>query len=94
MTTGPPEQPNDAAPRLDLPYPCDWRYRIIGTDATKLRAAAESIAGNSEYEIHDGNTSRNARYLSIELAMTVRDEDHRLRVFAELAAHDDVRFVL
>ncbi|MCP4007432.1 MAG: DUF493 domain-containing protein [bacterium] len=94
MTTGRSKQPNDIAPRLDLTYPCDWRYRIIGADATKLRAAVEAIAGDAEYEIHDGNSSRAGSYVSVELAVTVRDEDHRLRLFAELAAHDDVKFVL
>ncbi|NNM27699.1 MAG: DUF493 domain-containing protein, partial [Phycisphaerales bacterium] len=47
-----------------------------------------------EHDIHAGNTSRAGRYVSLELAVTVRDEDHRLRLFAELAAHDDVKFVL
>lgn len=94
MTDEPSSQPGDHAPRPDLSYPCEWCYRVIGADVARVRAAIEAIAGDAAHEIHDGNTSRAGRYVSLELAMTVRDDDHRLAVFAQLAEHDDVKFVL
>jgi putative lipoic acid-binding regulatory protein len=86
--------PPDDSSRLDLTYPCEWRYRVIGADAATLRAAIEEIAADAEHEVREGNISRSGSYVSLELVMTVRDEDHRLGVLAKLAAHDDVRFVL
>ena len=94
MTDDAPRPASDPAPRLDLEYPCAWQYRVIGPDATRLRAALESVAGDEPHEIREGNSSRSGRYVSLELAITVRDEAHRLGLLAALNEHDDVKFVL
>jgi putative lipoic acid-binding regulatory protein len=94
MTHDRPEQPSDPGPRLELSFPCEWRYRVIGADAARLRAAMTAIAGDAAHEIRDGNTSSTQKYVSLELVMTVRDDEHRLDVFARLAEHEDVKFVL
>lgn len=89
-----PPEPSGEGEQLDLDYPCEWRYRVIGMDAERVRLAILAVAGDREHSIHAGNTSSGGRYVSLELVMIVDDEAHRHAVFARLAEHADVRFVL
>ncbi|MBI5432777.1 MAG: DUF493 domain-containing protein [Planctomycetes bacterium] len=78
----------------EIVYPCRWSYRIIGADELRLRAAAAAIAGEAEHTLVPGLESSGGKYRSLQLDVLVRDEEHRLSVFAALGKHPDVRFVL
>jgi hypothetical protein len=78
----------------EITYPCPWSYRIIGSDEGALRRAVVDILGDVEYTLEPANRSSGGSYCSLELEVVVRDEAHRLRVFAEIARHPEVRFVL
>ncbi|HJL17302.1 MAG TPA: DUF493 domain-containing protein [Sandaracinaceae bacterium LLY-WYZ-13_1] len=80
-------------PRID--YPCPWEFRIIGADATAMRAAVREVLGEGErYELSPGKTSPKGRWCSLSLEMRVLNEPHRDEVHRLLREHPDVRMVL
>ena len=78
----------------EIEYPCRWSYRIIGADETRLRAAAALVVGDAEHTLVLALQSSGGKYRSMQLDVLVRDDAHRLAVFAELGKHPDVRFVI
>lgn len=84
----------DDGRRPEIDYPCTWSYRIIGADELRLREAAIGIAGTAEYTLTLALESSGGKYRSLQLEVLVRDEEHRLGLFAALRNHPDVRFVL
>jgi putative lipoic acid-binding regulatory protein len=78
-------------PQID--YPCTWAYRIIGLDELRMRSAVREIVGESEHSLTFGLESARGKYRSLQLELVVADEAERLRIFAALRSHPDVRFV-
>jgi hypothetical protein len=76
-------------------YPCEWEYRIIGADADAMRAAVEEILGERErYTLEEARRSREGRWLSMSLKLTVVNEAHRYELHRVLREHPAVRMVL
>ena len=80
--------------RLELSYPCSWCYKIIGRDEVLMRSAVAEIVGDAQHTLRFSNTSRTGKYKSLELELTVRDEEHRLGTFEALKNHSAVEFLL
>jgi putative lipoic acid-binding regulatory protein len=78
----------------DITYPCRWSYRIIGWDELRLRAVVAELVGSDEHTLLLARESSSGKYRTLQLELTVRDEQHRTWVFERLARHPDVRFVL
>ncbi len=79
---------------LDISYPCKWGYRIICTDETAVRAAVAGIVGEVGHSLIKSHTSKTGKYCSLQLELTVRDEEHRLEILRELQEVAEVKYVL
>lgn len=77
-----------------LEYPRLWEYRVIGQSAERLREIIAQVLGEQEHTIEPGNTSRGGKYVSLNVAVTVRDEAHRNEIFQGLRGHAEVKLVL
>lgn len=80
--------------RPEIAYPCTWTYRIIGWDEPRLRAAVAEVLGSHEYTLLLARESSAGKYRTLQLELVVRDDEHRTSIFARIARHPDVRFVL
>ncbi|MCY3004115.1 MAG: DUF493 domain-containing protein [Planctomycetota bacterium] len=80
--------------RPEIDYPCLWTYRIIGWDEPRIRAAVAELIGELEYKLVLARESSTGKYRTLQLEITVRDEEHRHSLFARIAKHPDVRFVI
>jgi uncharacterized protein len=78
----------------ELEYPCAWEYKVIGADQFAIRQAVAEIMGELEYEVSLSHFSRNGKYCSLLVALTVADEQQRTSLFAALKAHDAILMVL
>ncbi|HMA86892.1 MAG TPA: DUF493 domain-containing protein [Desulfosalsimonadaceae bacterium] len=78
----------------NIKYPCQWSYRIIGKEERLLREAAVSVTGDRPYTLRKSNTSSGGKYVSLNLTVTVLDENERLQIFGELKKCRAVRMVL
>jgi putative lipoic acid-binding regulatory protein len=85
-------QPLEGRPALN--YPCSWTYRIVCTDEPALRALIAELVAGEPHTLASLGGSPSGRYARVELVLTVRDEEHRNRVFVALSRAPMVRFVL
>jgi len=80
--------------KLELKYPCEWMYKIIGTDAGKLRIAANLVIKSEMISISESRESSKGKYVSLNVKTIVNSEDERKRYFTELGLHEDIKLVL
>ena len=76
-----------------IDYPCEWIYKVIGSDKESVHNAIASIIQDSEYLINDSNTSKTGKYLSFNVAVMVGDEAYRNKIYQAFKVHDDIKFV-
>ena len=86
-------QKNDMC-KAKLDYPCQWLYKVIGTDHEQLRQAIREIITNIPCEINLSNSSSSGKYLCLNLEITVQSEEERNSIYLNLKAHPQVKIVL
>jgi len=82
----------DQKPHLE--YPCLWVYKVIGTDEDEMKSAICGIIRDRQYLISLSRRSETARYISLNVELTVESESHRTALYEELKAHRAIRLVL
>lgn len=80
--------------KLEIEYPCDWTFKIIGQDEELLRKAAMSSLQSRIYIINKSNASSGGKYISLNLVVTVKDEIDRNEIFNGLQNDSAVKLVL
>lgn len=78
----------------ELKYPCEWDYRIIGTDESSIRHEIIAYLGDSGYSLNYSNTSSKGKYISLNLKTRVLDQGDRDRLFNALKQISGVKMVL
>ena len=78
----------------EILYPCPWTYQLIVQDEELVRPLVAELAGSDAHTLELSRESTGGKYHSLRFVLTVRDEEHRLRVFEALRSHPGVRFVL
>lgn len=79
-------------PKID--YPCDWHYKVIGTNAAEMIKAIELAVDGMDYKISSSNVSSKGNYFSLNLKVFVTSEDIRDTIFAKLKESEYVKMVL
>jgi putative lipoic acid-binding regulatory protein len=80
--------------KLEIGYPCEWIYKIIGSDISRMKAAAQSIICGKEFTIDVSRGSSKGNYVCLNLKMTVGSEQERTSIFSALGNHTDIKLVL
>lgn len=75
-------------------YPCNWDYKIIGSDVGEMISAIETIVEGLEYKISSSNVSSNGNYFSLNLTVFVTSEILRDIIFSKLSANKFIKMVL
>jgi putative lipoic acid-binding regulatory protein len=83
---------NNKRPSID--YPCDWDYKIIGSDAEKILEAINEAIEGTEYDVRPSNISNSGKYCSLNLKVRVVTEEERDFIFSKLSNHKDVIMVI
>jgi putative lipoic acid-binding regulatory protein len=78
----------------NIEYPCDWHYKIIGTNVDEMIKAIEFITEGMDYKLSSSNVSSKGNYFSINLKVLVPSEVIRDIVFAKLKANKFVKIVI
>ncbi|MCD6585083.1 MAG: DUF493 domain-containing protein [Desulfobacteraceae bacterium] len=65
-------------------YPCQWSYRIIGTEEEVIRSAVKEYMKEAEFQLSASNTSRSGKYISLNLEIIVLNEDARNKIYLDL----------
>ncbi len=79
--------------KASIDYPCEWAYKVIGSDKESVHNAVASVIQDSEYLINDSNTSKTGKYLSFNVTVIVNDEAFRNMIYQAFKEHADIKFV-
>ncbi len=77
-----------------IDYPCEWIYKVIGSDIDKILLAIEDAASGLNYKVSTSNISKNGKYFSLNFSLEVPNEIVRNIIFEKLDKNPDIKFVL
>lgn len=80
--------------KLHLDYPCTWIYKIIGMDQDEMKNAVHEIIRDRACKISLSRQSETAKYISLNVELTVESESHRTDLYEALKAHRAFKLVL
>jgi len=80
--------------KVQIEYPCQWLYKVIGADLDKLHQILLAIASNDSCNISFSNSSSTGKFHCLNLEMTVRSEEERNSIYMELKSHPEVKIVM
>jgi putative lipoic acid-binding regulatory protein len=83
---------NSKKPNIE--YPCDWDYKVIGTDVDEMIKAIELITKGMDYKISPSNVRSRGNYFSLNLTVFVTSEIIRDIIFVKLESNEFVKMVL
>jgi len=78
----------------DIDYPCQWGYKVIGTDEAVLRSAITEVVQNISHSITPSNRSASGKYICLNVEILVLTEGQRLSIYEGLRRHPAVKIVL
>jgi len=80
--------------KLELEYPCQWHYKIVGEEKERIIEAVCEIISEKEHKITHSNQSKTGKYISMNLDLLVHNEEERNFIYEALKAHQHIKMVL
>ena len=78
----------------NIQYPCNWDYKVIGTDVDEMIKVIETTVEGMEFNISSSNVSSKGKYFSLNLKVFVTSETIRDIIFTKLESNEFVKMVL
>jgi putative lipoic acid-binding regulatory protein len=85
---------DNSCEKPEIEYPCEWGYKLIGTDKTKLKACIFDIVGKREYTTKEGNSSSKGKFHTLNMRCKVESQKDRDTIFKAFSEHEDVKMVM
>ncbi len=85
---------NDSKEKLQLEYPCQWCYKVIGESEEEIKDAIKDVIDEREHTLSESNKSKSGKYTSMNLDMLVHNDDDRQTIYEELKKHKNVKMVI
>lgn len=79
--------------RPEIEYPCNWDYKIIGTDVSEMIKVIEEAVGDLTYDLSPSNISKKGNYFSLNLTVYVPSEIVRDLIFQKVSSSAFVKIV-
>jgi len=80
--------------KLELNYPCLWKYKVVLLETTKIKNILKDIFGQREHLMKESNVSKKGKYKSYSIELIVHNEDDRKELYELLGSHDEIKMVL
>ena len=85
--------PQDSCkPKID--YPCSWQYKVIGESRADICSVVEAAVQDKPYVLTDSNVSSSGRYISMNLKVTVHDDEQRLALYRVMGDDPAIKVIL
>ena len=81
-------------PKLELEYPCSWRYKVVAHEQGHVVTAVCEVIKEKEHTLVPSNQSRGGKYVSMNLDLLVHNEEERTFIYEALKAHQLIKMVL
>jgi len=85
---------NDRKEKIELEYPCNWCYKVIGSDKESIKGAVKDVIDKREHKLTHSNASKSGKYVSMNLDLLVHNDDDREFIYEALKKHNAVKMVL
>lgn len=85
---------NDNKEKLELIYPTTWSYKLISLTKEQIQKAIHEVILEREHKLAHSNSSKNGKYISMNLDLLVHNEDDRNFIYEALKKHNDIKMVL
>jgi uncharacterized protein len=85
---------NNNFERPEINYPCEWSYKVIGTNVEMILEAIDYASCGIEYDVTPSNISRNEKYYSLDVTLEVPSEFIRDLIFQKLKDSEHIKIVL
>ncbi len=73
-------------------YPCQWSYKVIGTDRNELDRDIRKIMSDREFSLEE--SKKNGKYISLHLSLIVHSKMDRNLIFQALKSSVSVTMVI
>jgi uncharacterized protein len=83
----------DPNKRPEIEYPCEWSYKIIGSNIDEMLTAIENAVLDLKHSITPSNISKKGNYFSLNLTVDVPNEVVRDIIYQKLDGSDSVKIV-
>ncbi len=83
---------NSERPKIE--YPCEWEYKVIGSNVENIIKVIEDAAKGLKYTITPSNVSKNEKYFSLNFKVEVPNEVVRDLVYQKLGESEEIKIVL
>lgn len=84
----------DSNKKPNIEYPCNWDYKVIGTDVDEMIKVIEQATIGMQFKISSSNVSSKGNYFSLDLQVYVTSEVIRDIIFAKLKDNEFVKMVI
>lgn len=78
----------------EIHYPCQWQYKVIGTDIKDVEEAIKEICAPIPVTINYSHSSSSGKYHSLNAEVEVQDDEARLSLYRALHDHPAIKVVL
>lgn len=85
---------NESDKKVEIAYPCEWKYRVIGEKREEIEDIVKSVMGDRPHTLTFSKSSNKGSYHSYELCTLVHNEDDRTEIFRQLKQNDRLKMVL
>jgi putative lipoic acid-binding regulatory protein len=80
--------------KVELTYPCNWKYKIIIKAEYDINTIIRSILKDREYEILKSNSSSKGKFNSFSLNLKVINEEDRVNLYKYLQNHQKIKMIV
>ena len=85
---------NDSKKKVDITYPCKWKYKLIGYEKEAIQKAIHDVILQREHTLNHSKASKTGKYVSMNLDLLVHNEDDRNFIYEALKQHQNLKMVL
>lgn len=80
--------------KLELTYPCIWKYKIVILESINVKYISKDIFGSREHKVQESNVSKKGKFKSYNIELLVHSDDDRKEFHKLLGNHKDIKMVL
>ena len=80
--------------KLELEYPCLWKYKIVILKEKNGNKICKEVFCDREHKVSKSNVSRNGKFQSLNIELTVHSDEDRTGFHKLLGDHEHIKMVL
>ena len=80
--------------KLELDYPCDWKYKIVIKSEQNINNIIKDILEDRKHGVKPSKQSSKGKFTSHTLEMLVHNDEDRKNIYKLLGDHQHVKMVV